>query len=114
MSYHDLYGFNEEIEIVKKSVENAVTTSLSGYDSAYYGDYYMLCEDNGYENFRLTYNEIEDEDGKFLKHPTFPEFIVVMSVYSESLDEADRYKESLISKAHAIFLQRESFGFPIS
>jgi hypothetical protein len=106
MKYFDKYGFGEErnIHIVKKLVEQAVSIELEHNISSHI--YSLDIPEIGFDIFKLRYNKICDEDGWFLQYDKFPEHVIILLTWGDSLETVDWYRDRLVDRAKANFLTR--------
>ncbi len=89
-------------------MDRAISTDLQYHFNSNSGEYYSLSiPEIGYNIFKLRYNKICDEDGCFLQYKDFPEHVIILLTWAESLEIIDEYRYKLVHKTQAKFLSRE-------
>ena len=110
MTCFDEYGFGDryDIHIVKEEIDFAINIDLQHHLNSRIGEYYSLSIPAvGYNIFKLRYNKICDEDGWFLQYRDFPDHVLILLTWSESLETIDEYRDKLIANTNAKFLSRK-------
>jgi hypothetical protein len=109
----DYYGA-KEFDLVRISdlVSEATGIKLEPRESDYIGEYFMAAKSPGNEELKVMSNELEDEQGKFLRWPDYADYKtiltaeLVMPADAEAPYFLDNLREKLRRVDDLVFLRR--------